>query len=122
LGAAQATRPAVEVADLGHGEDGCASSSSWPFSPNATYFPGERLAHQHVDGSEVQLHGHRLVERDPHWPLELHDRSAAHAERSAGVSAGIDMALTLLARIHGPQLAQMIQLAIEYDPRPPFRR
>ena len=39
---------------------------------------------------------------------------------AAGVSAGIDTALTLLARAHGPQLAQMVQLAVEYDPRPPF--
>lgn len=39
---------------------------------------------------------------------------------AAGVSAGIDMALTLLARLHGPQLAQGVQLAIEYDPGPPF--
>src|SRR6266487_2627979 len=44
----------------------------------------------------------------------------AHAERSAGVSAGIDVALTLLARIHGPQRAQLVQHAIEYDLRPPF--
>jgi len=39
---------------------------------------------------------------------------------AAGVSAGIDTALTLLARAHGPQLAQMVQLAVEYDPRPPL--
>jgi putative intracellular protease/amidase len=39
---------------------------------------------------------------------------------AAGVSAGIDMALTLLARLHGPQIAQGLQLAIEYDPQPPF--
>ena len=38
---------------------------------------------------------------------------------AAGVSAGIDMALTLLARMHGPQLAEGVQLAIEYDPQPP---
>jgi putative intracellular protease/amidase len=38
----------------------------------------------------------------------------------AGVSAGIDMALTLVARIAGDQLAQAIQLSIEYDPQPPF--
>ena len=36
---------------------------------------------------------------------------------AAGVSAGIDMALTLLARLHGPQIAQGLQLAIEYDPQ-----
>jgi transcriptional regulator GlxA family with amidase domain len=39
---------------------------------------------------------------------------------AAGVSAGIDLGLTLAARIAGPQMAQAIQLAIEYDPRPPF--
>lgn len=38
----------------------------------------------------------------------------------AGVSAGIDLALTLAAVIAGPDVAQMIQLAVEYDPRPPF--
>jgi transcriptional regulator GlxA family with amidase domain len=39
---------------------------------------------------------------------------------AAGVSAGIDMALALVARIAGEQLAQAIQLGIEYDPQPPF--
>ena len=38
----------------------------------------------------------------------------------AGVSAGIDMALTLAGRIAGDQVAQRIQLGIEYDPRPPY--
>jgi putative intracellular protease/amidase len=39
---------------------------------------------------------------------------------AAGVSAGIDMALALAARIAGDQVAQGIQLGIEYDPQPPF--
>jgi transcriptional regulator GlxA family with amidase domain len=39
---------------------------------------------------------------------------------AARVSAGIDMALILLARMHGPEIAMGVQLAIEYDPRPPF--
>ena len=39
---------------------------------------------------------------------------------AAGVSSGIDMALTLAARIAGEDVAQAIQLAIEYDPQPPF--
>ena len=39
---------------------------------------------------------------------------------AAGVSAGIDMALTLAAEIAGPDVAQAIQLGIEYDPQPPF--
>ena len=39
---------------------------------------------------------------------------------AAGVSSGIDMALTLAARIGGDDLAQLLQLGIEYDPQPPF--
>jgi len=39
---------------------------------------------------------------------------------AAGVSAGIDMALTLAARLGGDDLARAIQLGIEYDPAPPF--
>jgi len=39
---------------------------------------------------------------------------------AAGVSAGIDMGLTLAARLAGDQVAQGIQLGIEYDPQPPF--
>jgi putative intracellular protease/amidase len=39
---------------------------------------------------------------------------------AAGVSSGIDMALTLAARIAGDEVAQGIQLSIEYDPQPPF--
>ena len=38
----------------------------------------------------------------------------------AGVSAGIDMALSLTERIHGPEAAKALQLIIEYDPQPPF--
>jgi putative intracellular protease/amidase len=39
---------------------------------------------------------------------------------AAGVSSGIDMALTLAARVAGDQVARAIQLGIEYDPEPPF--
>jgi transcriptional regulator GlxA family with amidase domain len=39
---------------------------------------------------------------------------------AAGVSAGIDMALHLVAREVGPEVAQAVQLGIEYDPQPPF--
>jgi transcriptional regulator GlxA family with amidase domain len=39
---------------------------------------------------------------------------------AAGVSSGIDMALTLVARMHGPEMAELVQLGIEYDPQPPF--
>jgi transcriptional regulator GlxA family with amidase domain len=39
---------------------------------------------------------------------------------AAGVSSGIDMALRLVNEIAGEQVAQAIQLGIEYDPDPPF--
>lgn len=38
----------------------------------------------------------------------------------AGVSAGIDLALTLLGEMFGPEMAQAVQLGVEYDPQPPF--
>ena len=38
----------------------------------------------------------------------------------AGVTAGIDLSLTLASEIFGAPVAQAIQLAIEYDPAPPF--
>ncbi len=39
---------------------------------------------------------------------------------AAGVSAGIDMALSLVALEWGKTMAQQIQLILEYDPQPPF--
>ena len=38
----------------------------------------------------------------------------------AGVTSGIDFALTLAAILEGEQVAREIQLQIEYDPAPPF--
>jgi transcriptional regulator GlxA family with amidase domain len=39
---------------------------------------------------------------------------------AAGVSAGIDMGLTLAGEIAGPDFARTLQLMIEYDPHPPY--
>lgn len=39
---------------------------------------------------------------------------------AAGVSAGIDLALTIVGRQWGEDMAQAVQLGIEYDPQPPF--
>jgi transcriptional regulator GlxA family with amidase domain len=54
----------------------------------------------------------------------VHERVVVEEEHriitAAGVSAGIDMALSLAARLAGDQVAQAIQLGIEYDPQPPF--
>jgi transcriptional regulator GlxA family with amidase domain len=38
----------------------------------------------------------------------------------AGVSAGIDLALTLVGLLQGDDVARAVQLGIEYDPRPPY--
>jgi cyclohexyl-isocyanide hydratase len=39
---------------------------------------------------------------------------------SGGVTAGIDFAFTIVSELAGPEVAQAIQLGIEYDPAPPF--
>lgn len=47
----------------------------------------------------------------------VHDGNVITA---AGVSAGIDFAFSVVAELAGRQVAEAIQLAIEYDPAPPF--
>jgi transcriptional regulator GlxA family with amidase domain len=39
---------------------------------------------------------------------------------AAGVSSGIDMALRLVQQINGDEVAEAVQLGIEYDPQPPL--
>jgi putative intracellular protease/amidase len=53
-------------------------------------------------------------------PVERRVVEQGKVVTAAGVSAGIDMALVLAWRIAGPEVAQAIQLGIEYDPEPPF--
>jgi transcriptional regulator GlxA family with amidase domain len=50
------------------------------------------------------------------------DRVVEHGKivTAAGVSSGIDMALHLVQTINGPEVAQAVQLGIEYDPEPPL--
>ena len=72
------------------------------------------------------------VDATTHWlatdilaSLGAHPVSERFVERgkvitAAGVSAGLDMSLRLAERIAGADVAQAIQLAIEYDPDPPF--
>ena len=43
-----------------------------------------------------------------------------HVVTAAGVSAGLDMSLSLAALLAGETVAQAIQLLLEYDPQPPF--
>jgi putative intracellular protease/amidase len=68
------------------------------------------------------------LEATTHWlytdyldnPVQRRVVEQGKVVTAAGVSAGIDMALTLAARIAGSDVAQAIQLAMEYDPEPPF--
>ena len=53
-------------------------------------------------------------------PTEQRVVEAGNVITAAGVSAGIDLALTLVGRMIGPDVARAIQLGIEYDPQPPF--
>ena len=52
----------------------------------------------------------------------VNDRVVEHGKivTAAGVSSGIDMALGLVQRINGDEVAQAVQLGIEYDPEPPL--
>ena len=101
----------------------------------ATGAPHHDVDHVRVHGLDPSRRG-RPPRRDrrhhPHWAtydvlssLGAHPTATRVVERGkiitgAGVSAGIDMALTLLDRLHGPVVAQAVQLGIEYDPQPPF--
>jgi transcriptional regulator GlxA family with amidase domain len=100
-----------------------------------------RSAHEHTTyttavctgtlllGSAGLLHGLRAT---THWVAydELRRYGAEPTEQrvvfqgkivtGAGVSAGIDLALQVVARLSGPEVAQAAQLLIEYDPQPPF--
>ncbi len=75
-----------------------------------------------LDGVDATTH---WLELDTLGALGANPTSERVVERgrvvtAAGVASGIDMALRLAERIAGPQVAQAIQLAIEYDPQPPF--
>ena len=58
-----------------------------------------------------------LFGADPVQARHVIDRNRA---TGGGVTAGIDFALALIAEIAGPDHARAVQLALEYDPAPPF--
>ena len=75
-----------------------------------------------LDGLEATCHWLDIdsLERYAARPTKRRVVEQGKVITAAGVSSGIDMALVLAARIGGPELAQAIQLGIEYDPQPPF--
>jgi cyclohexyl-isocyanide hydratase len=80
-------------------------------------------------GAAGLLHGKKA---NCHWAYThlLADYGAVHVPdrvvrdgnlvTAGGVTSGIDFALTLIANIAGEAVAQSVQLALEYDPAPPF--
>ena len=75
-----------------------------------------------LDGLEATTHW-RALEQLSDWgarPVERRVVEQGKVMTAAGVSAGIDMALLLTERLAGTRVAQAVQLAIEYDPEPPF--
>jgi putative intracellular protease/amidase len=75
-----------------------------------------------LDGLDATSHWTELetLERFGARPSDRRVVEQGKVITAAGVSSGIDMALVLAARLAGPEVAQMIQLGIEYDPQPPF--
>lgn len=53
-------------------------------------------------------------------PVEARHVIDRNRATGGGVTAGIDFALALIAEIAGPDHARAVQLALEYDPDPPF--
>src|SRR5213595_813093 len=75
-----------------------------------------------LDGKRATTHWAFLDRLEGYGTTPVSERVVEDGKvmTAAGVSAGIDMALMLAARLAGEQVAQAIQLGIEYDPEPPF--
>ena len=63
----------------------------------------------------------RIAELEPTVEVRPDDRFVDSGEiiTAAGVSAGIDMALHLVARLHSTERAREVRRYIQYDPEPP---
>jgi cyclohexyl-isocyanide hydratase len=82
-----------------------------------------------VLGAAGLLKGHRAVTHwtameflEPFGAIPADERVVVDGKiiTGGGVTAGIDFGLRLVAEISGEETARAVQLAIEYDPRPPF--
>jgi transcriptional regulator GlxA family with amidase domain len=75
-----------------------------------------------LKGLEVTTHWASASRLEEYGARYTEKRVVQHGKimTGAGVSAGIDMGLTLAAAEAGEEFAKAIQLGIEYDPQPPF--
>ena len=75
-----------------------------------------------LKGVEATTHWAAMGELESLGAVPVRERVVRRGKvvTAAGVSAGIDMALTLAGVIEGRDLAEALQLILEYDPAPPF--
>ena len=75
-----------------------------------------------LDGQRATTHWLALDQLARYGATPVAERAVIDGKfaTAAGVSSGIDLALTLAGEIAGPELAQAVQLGIEYDPQPPY--
>lgn len=75
-----------------------------------------------LKGLKATCHWGQLEQLKDHGAIPTSERVVREGKviTAAGVSAGIDMGLRLVALEAGDMMAQAVQLAIEYDPDPPF--
>ncbi|MGW1157385.1 DJ-1/PfpI family protein [Streptomyces sp. NPDC002513] len=75
---------------------------------------GRRVATHHLFEDTLQARGDIVVVRDARYVVD------GNLITSQGVSAGIDMALWLIGRLHGRDHARAVRRYIQYDPAPPY--
>ena len=75
-----------------------------------------------LEGRQATTHWNAVKYLASFWATYSTDRIVTDGKviTAAGVSAGIDLALSLAARLRGDRIAQAVQLGIQYDPQPPF--
>ncbi|HTE45346.1 MAG TPA: hypothetical protein VK636_08905, partial [Gemmatimonadaceae bacterium] len=76
-----------------------------------------------LDGYRATTHWMSLDMLPLVGAVPVHERVVVDRDRitGGGVTAGIDLALVIAAELFGEAKAQSIQLAIEYNPAPPFQ-
>ncbi len=75
-----------------------------------------------LEGKRATTHWayHHLLPLVGAEPVEARVVEEGRTLTAGGVTSGIDFALTLMAREAGEETARAVQLALEYDPAPPF--
>ena len=82
--------------------------------PDAGPARGRKVATYYAFEDTLQARGDVTVVRDARYVVD------GNLITSQGVSAGIDMALWLVGRIHGRDHARAVRRHIQYEPAPPY--